>query len=231
MVLIVLDQIQADPVAGLISLAAFCFALLIGFTVHEFSHALSANQLGDPTPRRQGRLSLHPRAHLDPVGTALILLAGFGWAKPVPITPEYLRIGARSGMAVVALAGPLSNIAIAAVAAIPINAGLARADCLGLRCGLDGGPAELAGFVLASMVFWNLLLAAFNLVPLVPLDGFKVAVGVLPREAALQFARLERYGPAPLLAIIMLGFFVPELNLFGTVVRPMIGVLSDLVVW
>ena len=134
-------------------------------------------------------------------------------------------------MAVVALAGPLANIATAAVAAIPINAGLARANCLGAGCDLDGGTGELAGYVLASMVFWNLLLAAFNLIPLVPLDGFKVALGVLPREAAQQFARLERYGPTPLLALIMLGFLVPGANFFGAVVRPMISVLSSLVLW
>ena len=85
--------------------------------------------------------------------------------------------------------------------AIPINAGLARADCLGLRCALDGGTAVLAGFVLASIVFWNLLLAAFNLIPLVPLDGFKVALGLLPQEAAYHFGQLERYGPTPLLLL------------------------------
>ena len=222
-----LDQIEANPFDGLVTLFSFCLALLVAFTVHEFSHALSATRLGDPTARSEGRLSLNPRAHLDVVGTAMILLAGFGWAKPVPVNAAYLRIGPRSGMAVVALAGPLSNILTAAVAAVPLNAGLAGAGCLG--CVFRGGPGEIPGYVLESVVFWNLLLAAFNLIPLVPLDGFKVALGVLPREAAFRFAQLERYGPAPLLVLVMLGFLVPSASIFPRIVGPMIDALARLV--
>ena len=99
---------------------------------------------------------------------------------------------------------------------------------VGLRL-FGGGPGDIAGYVLGSIIFWNLLLAAFNLIPLVPLDGFKVAVGVLPREASDQLARLERYGPAPLMLLIMLGFLLPGPSILGLVLRPLINVLANLV--
>ena len=146
--------------------------------------------------------------HLDPLGTAMILFAGFGWGRPTPVNPAMLRTGPRSGMALVSIAGPLSNILVATLAAVPINAGLVDSESVGFAL-FWGNSGEIAGYVLGSLVFWNLLLASFNLIPLAPLDGFKVAVGVLPREAALQFARLERYGPAILLSLIMLSFSSP----------------------
>jgi Zn-dependent protease len=226
-----LDQIQANPFEGLVTLGSFCLALLVAFTVHEFSHALSATRLGDPTAKDHGRLSLHPAAHLDPLGTIMILLAGFGWAKPVPVNPAYLSVGPRTGMALVAVAGPLSNIMTAAVLAIPINTGLVSGDPNFAGRIFFGEWGDVAGYVLVSTVFWNLLLAAFNLIPLVPLDGFKVALGLLPREAAYQFGRLERYGPTPLLLLIMLGFLVPGTSILARIVGPMIDILADLVLW
>jgi Zn-dependent protease len=132
-------------------------------------------------------------------------------------------------MAVVALAGPLSNVLTAALVALPLNAGIAGAECLG--CLFRGGPGDVVGYALASLMYWNMLLAAFNLIPLVPLDGFKIVHGFLPREAAEQFGRLERYGPAPLLALIMIGFLVPGLNVFSTAVRPMIRTLNSILIW
>lgn len=106
------SQIQFDPFRGIVTFATFSLALVLAITVHEFSHALIATRLGDPTSKRLGRLSLNPRAHLDPVGSMMIILAGFGWGKPVPVNPDYLRTGARSGMAVVSLAGPISKRSI-----------------------------------------------------------------------------------------------------------------------
>ena len=234
MLIRLLDQIQANPFEGLVTLGSFCLALLAAFTVHEFSHALSATRLGDPTAKGQGRLSLNPAAHLDPVGTVMILLAGFGWAKPVPVNPAYLSVGPRTGMAVVAIAGPVSNIMTAAVLAIPINTGMVNADpSIAGRFFyvFFSESGSVAGYVLASMVFWNLLLAAFNLIPLVPLDGFKVALGLLPQEAAYRFGQLERYGPTPLLLLIMLGFLVPGTSILSRIVGPMIDILAGLVLW
>jgi Zn-dependent protease len=221
------DQIQANPFEGLVSFGGFTAALLIAFTIHEFSHALAATRLGDPTPKSLGRLSLSPLAHLDPLGVGLILLAGFGWAKPVPVNPANMRIGPRSGMAVVALAGPISNIAAAAIFAIPINAGIGDASDFG-RVFVGG---SVVVYFLVSGVFWNLLLASFNLVPLVPLDGFRVALGVLPREAATEYAKLEKLGIGPLLIVIMVGFAVPGMGLFSLVLDPLIRILGSLVLW
>ena len=224
----VVDQLQQSPFRALVTLASFFVALVVAITVHEFSHALSAAQLGDYTARGQGRLTLNPLAHLDPLGTAMILFAGFGWGRPTPVNPAMLRTGPRSGMALVSIAGPLSNILVATLAAVPINTGLVDSESVGFAL-FWGNPGEIAGYVLGSLVFWNLLLASFNLIPLAPLDGFKVAVGVLPREAALQFARLERYGPAILLSLIMLSFVVPGLNILAGVIRPILNTLAAIV--
>ena len=113
-----------DPAAFFLLVAIVGFSLLIAITVHEFSHALMANRLGDPTAKRMGRLSLNPIKHLDPLGTLMLLLVGFGWGKPVPINPNYFRMNPRRGMAVSALAGPLSNFALAAVLGVIIRTGV-----------------------------------------------------------------------------------------------------------
>ena len=225
-----LDQLQSNPFQGLVTVGAFILALLVGFSFHEFSHALTATLQGDPTARSQGRLSLHPLAHLDPLGTAMILVAGFGWARPVPVNPTFLRFGPRTGMALVSLAGPLANVLVAAIAAIPINAGIVSAEYIWQPV-FRGQTGDIAGYVLGSVVFWNLLLAAFNLLPLVPLDGFKVVLGILPREASFRLAQLERYGPTPLLLLMMIGFIVPGAGVLTLVIRPIISALAILVFW
>ena len=228
MLLRVFDYILIRPVEGLLTVAFFSLALVVAITVHEFSHALSATQLGDPTPRSMGRLSLHPLAHLDPLGSAMMLLAGFGWGKPVPVNDAYLRIGPRQGMAVVAMAGPLSNVLVALLLAVPLRAGVVTGDFVGFSV-FFGGYENLSGYVMGSLVFWNLLLASFNLIPVAPLDGFKVAVGILPREASRPFAQLEPYGPVILLALIMSSYLVPGLNILGSVIRPIINALAVVV--
>ena len=225
----VLDQLQSSPFQALVTLASFCFALVVAITFHEFSHALAATLQGDPTARSHGRLTLHPVAHLDPLGSFMILFAGFGWGKPVMVNPAFLRAGHRSGMALVALAGPLSNLLVAMLAAIPINAG--RVTTSGLGVSFRGQPGDVAGYFLGSIIFWNLLLAAFNLVPLAPLDGFKVVLGVLPREAAWRFARLERYGPAILMLVVMLDVMVLRWGIIARVIYPIINALATLVFW
>ncbi len=175
------SQIQFDPFRGIVTFATFSLALVLAITVHEFSHALIATRLGDPTSKRLGRLSLNPRAHLDPVGSMMIILAGFGWGKPVPVNPDYLRTGTRSGMAVVSLAGPISNVALASAFALFIKAGVVDSPFVGFSL-FRGGTEDILGYIIGAVVFWNLLLAAFNLIPIAPLDGFKVALGILPRD-------------------------------------------------
>ena len=223
-----LDQILSTPFLGLVTITTFVLALLVGLTFHEFSHALSATVLGDPTPKRQGRLSLNPVAHLDPLGTAMIVIAGFGWARPVPVNPAYLRGSGRSAMAAVALAGPLANVLMATVAAIPINAGLVSSGAVGFSR-FVGQPDDIGSYVVGSVVFWNLLLATFNLIPVAPLDGFRVALGVLPRETSYRFAQLERYGPGILLLLIMSAFVIPGGGILFRVMRPILNALAAIV--
>ena len=226
MLLATLSQLDSDPGGAIITLATFTFALLLALTFHEFNHAAVATRLGDPTARAMGRLTLHPKAHLDPLGTAMIFLAGFGWAKPVQVNPAYFGVGPRSGMAMVALAGPVSNVALALLFAIPINIGLVTSDMVGFDR-FNGQTDNLLGYVVGSLVFWNLLIASFNLIPLAPLDGFKVALGILPRDLASEFARLERHGPMILLVIIMFPVFLGGPNILFSMIRPILNGLSS----
>ena len=210
-----LDQFQTDPIAALITLAAFAVALIVGITVHEFSHAWSATQLGDYTARGQGRLTLNPLAHLDPLGTILIFVAGFGWGRPTPVTPSNIRIGERAGMALVALAGPISNMIIATLAALPFRLGT-----VSFRGGIDSQ-------ILEALILWNVVLAIFNLLPIAPLDGFKVVLGVLPRAAAALFERTERFGMIILMVIVLVDVLTP-LGILSVVLLPAIRTIAGL---
>ncbi|MCI0438672.1 MAG: site-2 protease family protein, partial [Chloroflexi bacterium] len=196
------DQFQVDPLGAILTLLGFLVALAVGITFHEFNHAFIATRLGDSLPRRQGRLSLDPLAHLDPAGTIMIFIVGFGWGKPVMVDQRALRLGPRSGMALVSLGGPLANIIVAFVAAIPIKLGLVSPSVVSFR-NFQGGADDVLPYLLGLTIALNLVLAAFNLLPIAPLDGFKVALGILPRSLAEPFSRLERYGPIILLSLIL----------------------------
>ena len=228
MILTALDQIISSPLDGAITLGAFSFALLFGLTFHEFSHAVTATLLGDPTARHSGRLSLNPLAHLEVVGTAMIFFVGFGWAKPVPVTPGNLKIGPRTGMALVAGAGPLANVVLAAVAAAPVRAGIVAQRAVGFTL-FSGRMDDVADYVIGSVVFWNLLLASFNLLPIAPLDGFKAALGILPSRAAALVSPLERFGPGILLLLVASALIIPGTPILVLVIRPILNVLSTLV--
>jgi Zn-dependent protease len=210
-------------------LAIITFALLIGITVHEFSHALAAFHLGDNTARRMGRLTLNPLAHLDPMGTLLLFIAGFGWGKPVPVNPYALRQG-RVGMALVAAAGPVSNIFAAFLFALPIRAGLlAWHSPLAFNPFLGGGILGLASDVLGFIILFNLILAAFNLLPIFPLDGSKVLLGILPRDMARAFARLEAYGPV-LLVLLILMDYITGAGILWRLMGPVINYLGSIAI-
>ncbi|MDP2718336.1 MAG: site-2 protease family protein [Dehalococcoidia bacterium] len=185
-------------------------ALIVAITVHEFSHGFMANTFGDPTAKRSGRLSLNPMAHLDPLGTIMLFIAGFGWGKPVPVNPYYLRNGARTGMALVSLAGPVSNLLCAAIFGV-----FART--------IPPPFSDLFYYI----VLYNIILAIFNLVPLPPLDGFKILLGIVPEETARNISRIERYGPAILIIVIMLDRFT-GLGLFWGILRLPVNLFSNL---
>lgn len=221
MLLNTIDKLQSDPLGAILQLLVFLVSLVIAISVHEFSHALVATKLGDPTPRRMGRLTLHPMAHLDPMGTVMILLAGFGWGKPVQVYPGNLRPGVRSGMAVVSLAGPISNFLMAMVLAIAIRALVAGPSYSLFAFRLD---ALLGSFLLSAMGL-NLILGIFNLIPIAPLDGFKVALGLLPRNAANSFARLERYGPVILMLVILYDVVLPGRGILSAILGPVLSFL------
>lgn len=165
------------------TLLAHLFVLLTAFSVHEFAHAWMANYFGDPTPRMNGRLTLNPLAHLDPIGSLLLLVAGFGWAKPVPVNPYALQRKSSSAMMLVALAGPLSNLAMALVAAIPFRMGWVSLEeaifAIQTRSShlLPTLPQLLYVFIQI-----NLLLMLFNLLPIAPLDGEKIAEYFFPPQ-------------------------------------------------
>ncbi|MDP6102656.1 MAG: site-2 protease family protein [Dehalococcoidia bacterium] len=210
-------------------LATVGVALLVAITVHEFSHAAIAYSLGDLTAKRLGRLSLNPIRHLDPVGTVMLMLVGFGWGKPVPVNPYNLRNGGRRGMSIVSAAGPMANLVTAAIFALPIRIGLISWHSPFTFRGLqDQEPVSLFADLLGFVIFFNIILAIFNLIPLFPLDGSKVAIGVLPRGLANTFARWEASGPAILLGIIMVDWFT-DLNLLWGVLRPLVDMVGFIV--
>ena len=192
--------IRGRSIASIVSLL---IVLVIAFTVHEFAHAFVAYRLGDPTARNQGRLSLDPRRHLDVIGTLMVLAVGFGWAKPVPVNPYYLRGNPKTSMAIVAVAGPLSNLALAILAALFVR-----------LIGLDFFPSYASFFIpspgqlILAFIQLNVVLLFFNLIPIAPLDGFKVLLGFLPSQTAASFRKLEAVGP---LILLLLLFFVPGL--------------------
>jgi Zn-dependent protease len=167
--------------------------LLIALPIHELAHAFIAYRLGDVTSRDYGRLSLNPLDHLDPIGALMILLGGFGWAKPVPVNPYglYRSRNSTAGFALVALAGPLSNILLAALFAIPIR--------------LDLIPTGFLERLVVGFITVNIALAVFNLIPIPPLDGSRVAVAVLPPQWGEYILRLEPYGIFIVLLLVFVG--------------------------
>jgi Zn-dependent protease len=170
--------------------------LIIAFTIHEFSHAFTANAFGDRTPKDHGRLSLNPLVHLDLFGSLLLLVAGFGWAKPVPVNPYVLNQKSPSAFMWVSLAGPLSNLLMAILASIPIRLGL-------IQYQIPTSSIIPTAYEFAiEFIIINLALMLFNLIPLAPLDGEKVLDFLLPANLRSGWNKIKQYGPIILLAMV-----------------------------
>lgn len=222
-----LSQFQDNPTAFIAYVAAFGLAVIAGIAFHEFSHAWMAYELGDSTAARQGRLTLNPVKHLEPLGLALLFFIGIGWGKPTPVNPYDLRGGARVGNALVALAGPISNFVFAVIASIPIRIGLidSTADLNNIRA---ANLEELIGLLLLFFVWINVLLGVFNLIPIHPLDGFKVVVGVLPPPIGDRVASWAPFGPGILMTLLVIGLVTP-LNPLGWVIGSFGQIIIDLI--
>ena len=184
----------------------FIIAILIALSVHECAHAFVARKLGDPTAENAGRLTLNPLAHLDPIGTILFLVVGFGWAKPVPVNPAYFRHPKRDN-ALVAIAGPVSNLLLAFLAFLGLLF-IAPTEFTSISALLH---LQTTGSVIhifliqlfSGALFVNLALMAFNLLPIAPLDGSKVLAGFIPLRHELAYERFMHYGPFILLGLLL----------------------------
>jgi len=181
-------------------LLIFVPVILFSLTIHEYSHAYIANKLGDDTAKRLGRLTLNPLKHLDPIGTILLLLVHFGWAKPVPIDPRNFR-DPKKDMLYVAIAGPISNIITAIISGILLKFiifDLATTGAFGAY------TVPLIQF-LVWMIFIGVVLAVFNMLPIPPLDGSRVLYGLLPDHLANSIKKIETYGILIVFGIILFG--------------------------
>jgi Zn-dependent protease len=206
-----------DPVGLILLLPPLLFAL----TFHEASHGWMALRLGDPTAKLLGRLTLNPLVHLDPLGTLIFIIPPhIGWAKPVPVDVRYLK-HPRRDMMWIALAGPVSNVILAFIFGMVLR-------------GINAAALDLsspAARAIVNMVAWsvilNLSLAAFNLIPIFPLDGSKVLTGLLSPMAAARFQRLEPMGPMLLLGLILIGS-LSGVSVIGTIISPFTSTLGSL---
>jgi Zn-dependent protease len=182
--------------------------LVIGFTLHEFAHAWTAHRLGDNTAYYQGRLTVNPRSHIEPMGLFFALIAGFGWARPVPINPRAFYPNEKRGLIIVSLAGPLMNLIIAAVVSLLIH-GMLAANMIEVgRFGglyVDSRFAATLYRIIETVIIFNLIMFLFNLLPFSPLDGYKIALGLLPPEQSATLVRYERETTLALMLLLMLG--------------------------
>jgi len=187
-------------------------ALVIAITIHEYSHALAADRLGDPTPRSLGRLSLNPLRHLDPLGTLMIFVLRFGWGKPVPIDAYNLKNPRRDEL-IIALAGPTSNLILATLISLLTN-------------------FIPQNFILLSFLFTliqiNIILAIFNLLPIPPLDGSKIFLNLLPVDTSIKWQEaFDRFG----IIILLITLFIPIYNqktLIDLILTPTVNLISNL---
>jgi Zn-dependent protease len=204
-----------------LKLSVMLVPALMAITCHEVSHGFVADKLGDKTARYMGRLTLNPLKHLDIIGTLMVFIIGIGWAKPVPVNFNNLRNPKRD-MIWVAAAGPITNFILASFSALLMRGIVALAegipDAASVQMFID--PVVL---MLAFSIYINLLLAIFNLIPVPPLDGGRVAVGILPYRQSIAYSKIEPYGMIIIIALIFLPDFLHFPSIFQYVISPILG--------
>jgi len=217
--------------AGVLEIMLSLIAVFTAIVLHEFSHGYIAFRLGDPTAKVQGRLTLNPLAHIDPIGTilvpiVLVILRSpflFGWAKPVPVNPNYFR-NPYKGMFYVAIAGPLMNIALAlGASAIGRLAILITPLSLLYGRGFSAYFVQTIFYLLGFFVIINIILAVFNMLPIPPLDGSRVLTYFLPPEGKRVMMQLERYGFLIVLALLYLGALRGLIGLISGIWEALLG--------
>lgn len=197
----------------IIRVSILLLALIIAITVHEFAHAFAASKLGDQTAKFLGRLTLSPLAHLDPIGSLMLILSGFGWGKPVPFNPLYLENPHRDS-ALISFAGPISNVITAILIALPY------------RLGLPIFHDKLIFELIFTVVSINIGLAVFNLIPIYPLDGFRIVSGLLPVPLAIKWEMIAPYG---IFFLLFLVFIPSSFSLINGFVIPLSQTLLTLI--
>lgn len=185
--------------------------LLYSIIIHELAHGWVASLLGDPTAKIMGRMTLNPLKHLDPIGTAMLFIFGFGWAKPVPVNLNLVR-NARLGLIWVSAAGIIANLLLAFLAVLLLRL-------------LSPPPSGSIGLLLYYLAQINIMLASFNLIPIPPLDGSKILMGFLPERAVYLLTRLEPYGFFVIIGLLYLGALDPIIHFFRWIILSLIGLL------
>lgn len=202
-----LNLLLNDP----LTFVLLAIPLMYSVVLHELAHGWVAWRLGDPTAKRQGRLSLNPIRHLDPIGTLMLFFFGFGWAKPVPVNFNYIQ-DEKKGLILVSSAGIVVNMFLAFLAFFLFR----------LLAPAPGGVAASLLFYLAQI---NIILAAFNLIPIPPLDGSKILMGFFPGKWQYAFSRLEPYGFFLIIGLLLLGVLSPLVAVFRSIILAIIGIL------
>jgi len=200
-----LKLLLTDP----LTFALLAIPLLYSIIVHELAHGWVAYRLGDPTAKVRGRLTLNPLSHLDPIGTAMLFFFGFGWAKPVPVNLQYVS-HRRLGLILVSSAGIVANMIFATLAIFLLRL-------------YDLTPGSTAATFLYYLAQINIMLAAFNLIPIPPLDGSKIVMGFLPDRLQYLMARLEPFGFFVIIGLLYLGALEPVIRFFRGLILLVIG--------
>jgi Zn-dependent protease len=202
-----LNLLLKDPVTFLL----LAIPLLYSIIIHELAHGWVAYRMGDPTAKYLGRLTLNPLKHLDPIGTAMLFIFGFGWAKPVPV--DFTRLShSRLGLILVASAGIVANMIFAFVAVLLLRL-------------LSPAPSSSIGQLLYFLAQINIMLASFNLIPIPPLDGSKILMGFLSERLQYALSRLEPYGFFIIIGLLYLGALDPVIHFFRWIILTLIALL------